>query len=174
VLTQYLSGQWVLFVNVPIGLVVLALTPRLLAETRTNISGGFDVLGGVTVTVGMTALVYGFVSAAQRGWRAPIVTESFVAAAVLLGGFAAIEARSSSPLLPLSTFRRRNLTGGSLVTLALQGALFGTFYFLSVHLQQTRGYSALQAGLAYLPLSGAIILISGVASRLVTRLAPAR
>jgi MFS family permease len=67
VLTQYLSGQWVLFVNVPIGLVVLALTPRLLAETRTNISGGFDVLGGVTVTVGMTALVCGFVSAAQRG-----------------------------------------------------------------------------------------------------------
>jgi predicted MFS family arabinose efflux permease len=171
-LTQYLNWQWVLFVNVPIGLLVLALTPRLLAETRNTTSGGFEILGAVTVTAGMTALVDGFISAAQPGWGAPIVTGSFIAAAVLLGGFVAIEAHSSNPLLPLSMFRRRNLTGGSLVTLALQGALFGTFYFLSLYLQQTRGYSALQAGLAYLPISVAIILISGVASRLATRLAP--
>jgi EmrB/QacA subfamily drug resistance transporter len=171
-LTQYLGWQWVLFVNVPIGPVVLAFAPRLLVESRSGQAGTFDVAGAVTVTAGLTALVYAFVAGAQDGWAVPVVLGSFAAAAVLLSGFLAVEARSSAPLVPLSAFGRRTLTGANLTALALQAALFGMFYFLSLYLQQVLHYSALTAGLAYLPLSAGVIVGSAVAARLMTRLGP--
>jgi EmrB/QacA subfamily drug resistance transporter len=172
VLTQYLGWQSVLFLNVPIGLAVFVLAPRVLRESRSGGTGGLDALGAVTVTAGLLALVYGFVTAAQDGWAAPVVLGAFAAAGLLLAAFVGVEARSADPLVPLSVFRRRNLTGASVVTAVQTAAFLGMFYLLSLYLQQVLGFSALNAGLAYLPLSLGIIVSSTVASRLVARFGP--
>ena len=169
-LTQYAGWQWVLFVNVPIGAAVVVLAPRLLAESKSGESGGFDIAGAVTVTAGLIALVYGFVNAARDGWSDPVTLLSFGLSAALLATFLVIEVRSRFPLVPLGVFRRRNLTGANVVGLLVGASLFAMFFFISLYLQQVLGYSALKTGLSYLPLSAGIIVSAGMASKLVTRL----
>jgi MFS family permease len=154
VLTDYLGWQSAQLVNVPIGLLVLILAPWVLTESRSDEDRGFDVAGAVSITTGLLALVYAFVAAAEHGWTAPMVLVCFGVAAALLSVFVAIEAHGRAPLVPLSTFRRRNLTGANMVMLLQTAAYFDTFYFLSLYLQQVLGYSALAAGLAYLPNDG--------------------
>ncbi len=171
ILTEYLGWQWVLFVNVPIGLVMLALAPRLLRESRSDETGGFDIAGASTVTAGLISLVYAFVTVAEPdvawGDRTPVTF--FLLAAVLLGAYLVIESRTRHPLMPLGVFRRRNLTGANLIGLLVGAALFAMFFFLSLYLQQVLGYSAIKAGISYLPLSLGIIVSAAVASQLVTR-----
>ena len=171
VLTEYLGWEWVLFVNVPIGVGAALLAPKLLVESRAEGAGrSFDLPGAVTVTAGLALLVYALVDAESAGWTSSTTLLRFVGVVVLLGAFVAIEARAAHPLMPFSIFRLRTLRGANVVGLLIGMSLFSMFFFISLYLQQVLGYSALRTGLCYLPLSIFIILSAGGASQLVTRI----
>jgi EmrB/QacA subfamily drug resistance transporter len=172
-LTSWLSWRWVLFVNVPIGLLLATLAPRYLIESERQ-PGRFDLAGALTSTAGMAALVYGFIRAAQEGWSDPGTIGSFVAAAVLLAVFFSIETRTRQPITPLHLFRDRDRAGSYAVMLALSAALVGMFFFLTLFVQDVLGYSPLRAGLAFLPITAAIITSSQVAARSLPRIGPNR
>ncbi|MEA2288595.1 MAG: hypothetical protein QOD55_592 [Solirubrobacteraceae bacterium] len=170
-LTQWAGWEWVLFVNVPIGLAVAALAPRLLPESRdTGRARAFDVAGAVSVTAGLAILVYALVDANNAGWGSTQTIGLSALAIALLGTFLAVETRTRHPLMPFAIFRLRTLRGANVVGLLIGMALFAMFFFLSLYLQQVLGYDALKAGFAYLPLAVSIILSAGVASALVTRI----
>ncbi len=170
ILTDGLGWEWVLWVNVPVALVVLALTPRLIPESRSeSATRHFDTLGAVTITAALSILVYGIVDAEQAGWGSAQTIGLLGASALLLGLFVVIERRSQAPLVPFGIFRKRTLTGANAVGLLVGASLFSMFFFITLYMQQVLGYSAIEAGLAYLPLSVAIIISAGVASQLVTR-----
>ncbi len=165
-LTSWLSWRWVLFVNVPIGVLIALAAPLYIAESERQ-PGRFDLAGALTSTAGMTALVYGFIRAAQQGWSDSVTIVSFVAAVVLLSAFLLIESRTRQPITPLHMFRNRNRWGSYVVMLGLAAALFGMFFFLTLFVQEVLGYSPLKAGLAFLPVSGVIIVTAQVVARLV-------
>jgi EmrB/QacA subfamily drug resistance transporter len=170
ILTSGLSWRWVLFVNVPIGVVCALLAPRLLAESRAEVeTRSFDLPGAVTVTAGLALLVYALVDAVNVGWGSAATLAKIAAAGVLLVAFVAIELRQRAPLMPLSIFRLRTLRGADTVALLIGMSLFSMFFFISLYMQQVLHFSALRAGLSYLPLAFAIILSAGVASVAVTR-----
>jgi EmrB/QacA subfamily drug resistance transporter len=166
-LTSWLSWRWVLFVNVPIGILLAVAAPLYIAESERQ-PGRFDVAGALTSTAGMTSLVYGFIRAAQQGWSDAVTIAAFVAAVVLVGVFLLIESRTRQPITPLQMFRNRNRAGSYAIMLCLAAGLLGMFFFLTLFVQNVLGYSPLKAGLAFLPVSGVII----VASQLVARLLP--
>jgi EmrB/QacA subfamily drug resistance transporter len=171
ILTSGLSWRWVLFVNVPIGLAAAALAPRTLLESRRAEAGNsFDVPGAVTITAGLALLIYAVVEAVNVGWGATRTILCLAGAAVLLIGFVAIELRQRDPLIPFTIFRLRTLRGANIVGLLIGMSLFSMFFFISLYLQNVLGYSAIKAGVSYLPLAGGIIVSAGVASQLVTRL----
>jgi len=173
-LTTYASWRWVLFVNVPIGILVALVAPRVLAESERH-TGRFDLPGAITGTGGLTALVYGLSNAAttQNGvshWGDTKVIASLAAAAVLLTTFVFIESRSTHALLPLRIFRNRDRSGANLILLCIGTAMFGLFFFLTIFVQTVWGYSALKTGIAYLPMVGAIMAMAGVSAALVGRI----
>ena len=171
ILTSGLSWRWVLFVNVPIGLIAATLAPRLLLESRADDgTKGFDLPGAVTVTAGLALLVYAVVDAVNVGWGSTATLSRLAASAVLLAAFVAIELRTRHPLLPFSIFRLRTLRGADIVGLLIGMSLFSMFFFISLYLQDVLHYSPIKAGLSYLPLSIGIILSAGAASQLVTRI----
>jgi EmrB/QacA subfamily drug resistance transporter len=171
VLTQYAGWEWVLFVNVPIGLLMAFLAPRLLEESLdAHVDRVFDVAGAIAVTAGLSLLVYTLVDANVSGWTSTKTLGLGALAIVLLGVFVAIEQRTRRPLVPFSIFRNRTLRGANAVALLVAMSLFSMFYFISLYLQRVLGYDALKAGFAYLPLALTIIVSAGVASVLVTRL----
>ena len=170
VLTDGLGWEWVMWVNVPVSLIVLALAPALIPESRSESQTRyFDVAGAVTVTAGLSLLVYAIVDAESAGWGSAQTIGLLAAAIVLLGIFTVIELRSHAPLVPFGIFRKRTLTGANVVGLMVGGSLFAMFFFITLYMQQVLGYSPIKAGLSYLPLSVAIILSAGVASQLVTK-----
>ena len=165
-LTTYASWRWVLFVNVPIGILVALVAPRVLSESERH-TGRFDLPGAITGTGGLTALVYGLSNAAttQNGvshWGDTKVIASLVAAVVLLAAFVIIESRSKHALLPLRIFRNRSRSGANLILLCIGTAMFGLFFFLTIFVLTVWGYCALWCGIAYLPLVGAILAMAGV------------
>jgi len=170
VLTEYLGWEWVLFVNVPIALLAAAAAPRLLGESRDERDSNFDLPGAVSVTAGLAVLVYALVDAEQAGWASTQTLVLIAVAATLLAVFIAIESRARHPLMPFSIFRLRTLRGANVIGLLVGMSLFSMFFFISLYLQQVLGYEPLTAGLAYLPLSVAIIVSAGAASQLVTRI----
>ena len=169
VLTEYAGWEWVLFVNVPIGIAAALLAPRLLPESRNSGARHFDVAGAVSVTAGLSLLVYTLVDANDAGWLSGQTLALGAAALALLAAFVAIERSSKAPLVPFAIFRRRTITGTNIVGLLVAMALFSMFFFVSLYMQMVLGYDALEAGLAYLPLALGIIVSAGVASVLVTR-----
>jgi EmrB/QacA subfamily drug resistance transporter len=170
VLTSGLSWRWVLFVNVPIGVICVLLSPRVLAESHAEAeTRSFDIPGAVTVTAGLALLVYALVNAVNAGWGSTETLLLIAGALVLLAAFLAIELRSRAPLMPFSIFRLRTLRGADTVALLIGMSLFSMFFFISLYMQQVLHYSALRAGLSYLPLAIAIILSAGAASVGVTR-----
>jgi EmrB/QacA subfamily drug resistance transporter len=170
VLTSGLSWRWVLFVNVPIGVICALLSPRLLVESRSEEeTRSFDIPGAVTVTAGLALLVYALVNAVNAGWGSTETLLLIAGALVLLAIFLAIELRSRAPLMPFSIFRLRTLRGADTIALLIGMSLFSMFFFISLYMQQVLHYSALKAGLSYLPLAVAIILSAGAASVGVTR-----
>jgi EmrB/QacA subfamily drug resistance transporter len=171
ILTQYLGWEWVLWVNVPIGVLAAILAPRLLVESRREAAPQtFDALGAITVTAGLSLLVYALVDTINAGWGSSQTIGLLALSAALIGVFIVTELRSRAPLVPFSIFRLRTLTGANVVGLLIGAAIFAMFFFLSRYMQQVLGYDALKAGLSYLPLALAIIVSAGVASQLVTKL----
>jgi EmrB/QacA subfamily drug resistance transporter len=170
-LTQWAGWEWVLFVNVPIGLFVAVMASRLLPESRdTERERAFDVAGAVAVTAGLALLVYALVDANNAGWASTQTIGLGTLALVLLAAFIGIESRTRHALMPFSIFRLRTLRGANVVGLLIGMSLFAMFFFLSLYLQQVLGYDALKAGFSYLPLALNIIISAGVASALVTRI----
>jgi EmrB/QacA subfamily drug resistance transporter len=171
VLTQYAGWEWVLWVNVPIGVIAAILAPRLLVESRKEAeTKTFDAFGALTVTAGLSLLVYGLVDTVNAGWGSSKTLLLLAAAAALLAAFVTTELRSRAPLVPFRIFRLRTLTGANVIGLLIGASIFAMFFFLSRYMQQVLGYDALKAGLSYLPLALVIIVSAGVASQLVTKL----
>ena len=171
VLTQYVGWQWVLWVNVPIGIAAAVIAPALIRESRAaSVTRSFDLVGAVSITGGLSLLVYAFVNASQAGWRSTQTLALLASAVVLIAGFVAAEMRSRSPLVPFSIFRNRTLTGANVVGLLTGASLFSMFFFITLYMQQVLGYSAIRTGLSYLPLAIAIVASSGISSQLVTRM----
>ena len=170
VLVDLLTWRWVFFVNAPIGLALALAAPYVITESETNRTGSLDIPGALTSTVGMAALVYGFIHAATYSWGSTTTIASFAIAIVLLASFVAIESHHSNPLMPLRLFRSSARVGSYIVMLMLGAGVFAMFYFLTQFIQEVSGYSPLKAGFAFLPISGAIVVISQVASRVISRL----
>jgi len=173
-LTSYANWRWVFFVNVPIGLAVALLAPRVLGESERR-PGKFDLPGAITGSLGIAALVYGLSNAATTAnglshWGDTKVVASLVAAVVLLVTFGFIEVRSKHALVPIRVLRSRSRTGSYLISLCVGTAIFGMFFFLTVFVQTVWGFSPLRTGLSYLPMVATIMLASGVASQFVARI----
>ncbi|MFC5909067.1 MFS transporter [Streptacidiphilus monticola] len=165
ILTSWLSWRWVFFVNVPIGLALAMLAPLYVNDSEKH-PGRFDLAGALSSTLGMVALVYGFIRAADKGWSDVWTGVSFAVAVVLLASFLVIERRTPQPITPLHLFRNRNRSGGYGLMLCLAAAMFGIFFFMTQFIQNVLGYSPVRAGLGFLPMSASIILAAQVAARL--------
>jgi EmrB/QacA subfamily drug resistance transporter len=170
ILTDLLSWEWIFFINVPVGLAAVALTPMLLAESRDTGIRSFDAPGAVLVTSGMVTLVYTITQANQYGWGSLETIGLFSLAGVLLAAFAAWESRVKEPLMPFSIFRIRTVAAANISGLILGTVSFSMFLMLTLYMQQVLGYSPLKTGLAYLAVAGTAIIWSTVAAQLVTRI----
>jgi EmrB/QacA subfamily drug resistance transporter len=151
VLTEYAGWEWVFLLNVPIGVVLLAVTAAKLVESRDPNPPRIDIPGQVTLVGGLFGLVYGLLNAAEEGWSAPHVIVALVGGFSLLVAFIAIEATSRNPMVPLGMFRDRRFAGAQIAGLAISAGLFSTFIYIMVYLQQVRGYSPIEAGLFLVP-----------------------
>jgi EmrB/QacA subfamily drug resistance transporter len=170
VITDALSWEWIFFVNVPVGILGLALTPFLIDESRDETARHFDVPGGVLVTAGLSSLVYAITQAGQEGWLAGETIGFFVASIALLGAFAGWELRHPEPLMRFGILRTKTVAGANVSGFILGTAIFAMFLMLTLYMQQVLGYSAMKTGVAYLAVAGTAILWSAVAAQLVTRL----
>jgi EmrB/QacA subfamily drug resistance transporter len=171
VLTDYLNWRWVFFVNVPIGVAVL-LGSSVLAEGNTH-TGRLDIPGSVFGTGGLVTLVYGITRAGQAGWADTWTLVSFAVAAVLLTVFLVLQTRAPNPILPLRLLRDRNRSGAYITMMLVGSAMFATFFFLTLYMQQVLAYSPIKTGLSYLPLNiGMMIAAGAVVPRLLGRIAP--
>jgi EmrB/QacA subfamily drug resistance transporter len=172
VLTEYASWRWCLLVNVPVALLAATLALRTVPESRTSGEVHYDLPGAVTVALGLTALVYGLSTAGAHRWGSAGTILLLAAAAALLVAFVVIEARSRRPLLPPRIVLDANRSGAFLAMLFASAGLLGMFLFLTYYLQGTLGYSALAAGIAFLPLTLSTVLATATTSRLLPRVAP--
>jgi EmrB/QacA subfamily drug resistance transporter len=170
VLTDIASWRWVFFVNVPVGLITIALALRYVAESRVRTEQrSFDIAGAVTVTGGLVLLVYTIVKAQEFGWGSGRTVGLGAVAFALLAAFLAIERRSAAPLMRLSIFRVRTIAVSDTVLLLAASGLFGMFFFASLYVQEILGYSPLKAGLAFLPITAGIIIGAGLSQQLIKR-----
>ncbi len=170
ILTEGLGWEWVLWVNVPIGIAAALIAPTLIAETRDETEvRHFDIAGALTSTLGISALVFALLDAETVGWGSFQTIGTLVGSALLLAAFVVIERRSRWPLVPFSIFRSRTVTGANVVGILTGAALLSMFFLISLYMQQVLGYSPIKAGLSYLPLAVSIVISAGIASQLVTR-----
>jgi EmrB/QacA subfamily drug resistance transporter len=172
-LTSWVSWRWGLFINVPIGVTLIILAPRYLPESERRL-GHFDLAGAATSTLGMTALVYGFVRAASAGWGTRITVASFVAGAALLGAFVLTEIRAEQPIMPLHLFASRERAGAYAVRVLVVSGMFAMFFFLTQFLQGVLDFSAIDAGLAFLPVTAVMFAAARTAPRLAPRVGNTR
>lgn len=174
VIVQAISWRWVFFVNVPIGAAVLALTPRVVPESRpdTGAKRGYDLAGAVSITLGMLALVFTLIKADGWGWGSGKTIAGLAIAALLICAFVAIEHGQRDPLVPLRIFSNRSLAASDATMLLVAASLFGMFFFCTLYLQQILHFSALKTGVAYLPFSLTLVAGSASASQIVDRFRP--
>jgi EmrB/QacA subfamily drug resistance transporter len=171
-LTSYAGWEWIFFVNVPVGVLVLALTRTFVRESRIEGLRGFDVCGAVTITSSLSLLVYAISKAPNVGWATSRTIGPLVASAVLFLTFLAIETRNSSPMVPFSIFRLRTVTGANVCGFFVGVVVFSNFFLLTLYVQQVLGYSALKTGLTFLATAGTVVPVAGIAQALVTRIGP--
>jgi len=172
-LTDYIDWRWIFLINVPIGIVGYFLARQALPESR--VEGGsrsLDVAGAVTVTAGLTALVYGVVQTSSHAWGSIQTIVPLAIAAVLIVAFVLIELRVSAPLVPFSTFRSRSLSGANFVMFMIGASMFAMWYFVSLYLQEVLGYSPMQTGLCFFPAALAVVVGAQISGRIVGRLGP--
>jgi EmrB/QacA subfamily drug resistance transporter len=165
-LTEHLSWHWIFFVNVPVGAIAIAASYLLITESRDETHESLDLPGLATSALGLFALTYGLIEANEYGWTSARIVGSFVVAVVALASFVVIERRRRSPMLDLSLFRSGTYTGANVAMLLVALAMFGVFFFVSLYMQNVLGYSAVQAGAAFLPLTVLIILVAPIAGKL--------
>jgi EmrB/QacA subfamily drug resistance transporter len=171
VLTSYLSWSWIFFVNLPVGVAVLAVSPWLVNESRAALRHRhFDVSGATSITAGLMVLVYAITRASQHGWTNPVTIGLLAAAGALLVVFVGIEARSPAPLLPLRIFRSRTLSAANAAMLVTGAMSFGQFFLLTLYLQEVLRYSAIETGVAFIAIAITIVALSNVGQALTTRL----
>jgi EmrB/QacA subfamily drug resistance transporter len=168
VITEWVSWRWVLFVNVPIGIIVALAAPAFLSESQRQ-PGRFDLAGAVASTAGMTSLVYGFIRAASDGWSNRMALGAFAAAVVLLVLFVVNEARVRQPITPLRLFADRGRSGAYVSRLLLVAGMFGMFFFLTQFVQNILGFSPLRAGISFLPMTAALFAVSRLSPQLLAR-----
>jgi len=169
ILTDLLSWEWIFFVNIPVGLAGLVLTPLLLSESVDRRGQGFDALGAVLVTAGLSTLVLGVTQGRDWGWSSATTIGVFAAAAALLVAFVVWESRVKDPLMPFSIFRLRTLTASNVAGFTLGTALFAMFLMLTLYMQQVLGYSPIETGFAYLAVAGTAVVWANVAAVAVNR-----
>jgi EmrB/QacA subfamily drug resistance transporter len=172
-ITEWLSWRWVLFINVPIGIAVVAITPLFVTETPRQ-PGKFDLAGAITSTVGIGALVYGFIRAASNGWGDTTAIASFVIAIGLLAAFLFNETRAPQPITPLRLFADVSRSGSYVARLLLVAGMMGMFFFLTQFIQDVLGFSPIMAGVAFLPMTVTLFAISRAAPGLIPRFGPRR
>ncbi|HUH16301.1 MAG TPA: MFS transporter [Gaiellaceae bacterium] len=168
-LTEHLSWHWIFFVNVPVGIVGVAASYLLIRESKDDTHESLDLPGLATSALGLFALTYGLIEANAYGWTSTRIVGSFAVAVVSLAAFLVIERRRRSPMLDLTLFRSGTYAGANLAMLLVALAMFGVFFFVSLYMQNVLGYSAVQAGAAFLPMTILIILVAPVAGKLSDR-----
>ena len=164
-LTEHLSWHWIFFINVPVGVVAIAASFMLITESKDETHESLDLPGLGTSALGLFALTYGLIEANTYGWTSARIVGSFVVAVVALASFVLIERRSRFPMLDLSLFRSGTYTGANVAMLLVALAMFGVFFFVSLYMQNVLGYSAVQAGAAFLPMTLLIILVAPIAGK---------
>ena len=172
ILTKYAGWEWIFFVNVPVGALVLLLTRAVVRESRIPGLRGFDAGGAVTITSSLALLVYAISKAPQVGWASGRTIGLLIGAAVLFVVFVVIERRSSSPMVPFRIFRVTTVLGANVCGLFLGAVVFANFFLLTLYVQQVLHYSALKTGLTFLATAGTVIPVAGVSQALVTRYGP--
>jgi EmrB/QacA subfamily drug resistance transporter len=170
VLTSYLSWPWIFFINVPVGIAIVALAPRYLTESRgaLGVHRHFDFAGAVTVTGSLMLLVYALTEAATHGWGSASTVALLAASGVLAASFVAIERRAAAPLLPFRVFRGSRLGAANVITCIIACIAFSQFFLLTLYMQQVLHYSAAQTGVAFTAIAVTVAVMSNVAQRLVT------
>ena len=177
VFTEYLGWEWVFYVNAPIGLAAILLAPRLLRESRVeDAARSFDIAGAIAVTSALSLLVYTLVKTNDNHWLSTTTIGLFAVSAALLAVFVAIERRVANPLLDLSIFRLRTLTGANVVGFMVGASIFSMFFLLALYMQSPNGlgYSALRSGFGYLLVAVTIIVSAGASQAIVTKIGVAR
>jgi EmrB/QacA subfamily drug resistance transporter len=164
-LTEHLSWHWIFFVNVPVGLIAIAASFLLITESKDETHESLDLPGLATSALGLFALTYGLIEANTYGWTSARIVGSFVVAVISLASFVQIERRRRSPMLDLSLFRSGTYAGANVAMLLVALAMFGIFFFVSLYMQNVLGYSAVQAGAAFLPMTVLIILVAPFAGK---------
>jgi len=173
VLTKYLGWEWIFFVNVPVGALVLVLTPRIVPESRREgAERRYDALGAILVSGGLALLVYTISRAPDVGWLTARTILLLVASGVLLVGFLVNERRVQDPLMPFHIFRVRTVTGANVVGLLLGAVIFANFFLLTLYVQNVLHYSALKTGVTFVATAGTSVLAAGVAQALTTKIGP--
>ena len=173
VLTDWVSWRAGLFINVPIGLALVALAPRYLPETERK-PGRFDFAGAAFSTLGMSAVVYGFVRAASSGWGDRLTIASFAAGIALLAAFVITEMRAEQPITPLRLFASRERSGAYAARILVVSGMYAMFFFLSQYFQGASGFTPLQAGAAFLPMTLLVFAMVQVVPRIAPRVGNAR
>ena len=168
-LTEHLSWHWIFFVNVPVGVLGIAASFLLIPESKDETHESLDLPGLATSALGLFALTYGLIEANAYGWTSARILGSFAVAVVALGSFLVIERRRRAPMLDLTLFRSGTYAGANIAMLLVALAMFGVFFFVSLYMQNVLGYSAVEAGAAFLPMTLVVILVAPIAGKLSDR-----
>jgi EmrB/QacA subfamily drug resistance transporter len=164
-LTEHLSWHWIFFVNIPVGVIAIAASLLLITESKDSTHESLDLPGLGTSALGLFALTYGLIEANTYGWGSGRIVGSFVVAVVSLAAFLVIERRRRAPMLDLSLFRSGTYAGANIAMLLVALSMFGVFFFVSLYMQNVLGYSAVQAGAAFLPMTLMVILVAPIAGK---------
>lgn len=172
ILTEYADWRWNFFINLPIAIGVIVLALRYVPETKPQSKDKIDYVGALAITGSLMSLVYGLAQAPTSGWGSSTTLMPLSISAVLMATFIINELKVKNPLVPLSIFKRRNVSGGSIIQLFMPAALFGMFFYLSIYMQAIMHYSPVQTGLANVPFTIILIIVAGTLSRKITKLNP--
>jgi drug resistance transporter, EmrB/QacA subfamily len=173
ILTKYLGWEWIFFVNIPVGVTVLALLRPIVPESHAEMEHRrFDATGAVTITSSLALLVYAISRAPFVGWGSFRTIGLLAVSAALLAAFVVVEERTSHPLVPFSIFRNRSVTAANIVAVLIGAVIFSNFFILTLYVQQVLGWSALKTGVTFLATAGTVVIWAGVSQALVTKVGP--
>jgi EmrB/QacA subfamily drug resistance transporter len=172
ILTQYIDWRWIFFINVPIAAILLVAAVKYVPRSFPAARQKVDVTGAVSVTASLMSLVYALAQAAEKGWGSGTVWTWLGVSAALMAVFIINEMKIRSPLVPLNIFKRRNVTGGSIIFLLMPASMFGMFFYLSIYYQQILGYSPTMTGMANLPFTMMIVIVAAILSKKIAKINP--